>query len=149
MGKLGGTESIEVDAPIEECWALAEDVAIAPEWQGGLERMEAIETDEQGRIVIADSTSDAKVRMVTTRVRFTYDEPNRLSWEQVKGDLKSLVGAWVLEDLGNGRTKVTYELEGDPGRILGMLIRGPVEDRLRQLLVANRPQEFKDKVEAG
>jgi ribosome-associated toxin RatA of RatAB toxin-antitoxin module len=149
MGKLGGVESIEVDAPIEECWALAEDVASAPEWQGGLEKIEALETDDQGRIVVANSTSDAKVRMVTTRVRFTYDEPTRLSWEQEKGDLKSLVGAWVLEDLGDGRTKVTYELEGDPGRVLGMLIRGPVEDRLRQMLVSNRPQEFKDKIEGG
>lgn len=142
MGKIGGTASIEVDAPIQSCWALAEDVAIAPEWQGGLDEMNVIERDGEGRVVLAESVTDAKVKVVKTKVRFSYDPPRKLSWRQEKGDLKSLDGAWELEDLGDGRTKVTYWLEGDPGRVLGMLVRGPVEGRIRDLLVAARPGEF-------
>ena len=30
---------------------------------------------------------------------------------------------------------MTYTLHGDPGRILGMLIRGPVEDRIHEQLI--------------
>ena len=75
-------------------------------------------------------------------MRFTYDEPTRVSWVQEKGDLKSVDGSWELEELGDGRTRVTYRLEGDPGRVLGMMIRGPVEGRLREILVGGRPDEL-------
>ena len=148
MANLGGEASTEIDAPIDEVWAVVEDVASAPKWQNGLEAMEPIEHDAEGRVVVAKSTSDAKVRHVSTRIRFTYDEPHQLEWTQEKGDLKSLVGAWELEDLG-GRTKATYRLDGDPGRVLGMLVRGPVEGKIRDVLVNGRPDELKRRVESG
>jgi ribosome-associated toxin RatA of RatAB toxin-antitoxin module len=142
MGQLGGTASREVDAPIEKLWAIVEDVASSPEWQSGLEEIEPLEHDDRGRVTLARSVSDAKVKKVSTVVRFVYDGPHRLSWTQEKGDLRSLVGSWELEDLGDGRTMVTYMLNGDPGRVLGMLIRGPVEERLREILVGGRPDEL-------
>ena len=149
MANMGGEASTEIDAPIDEVWPVVEDVASAPDWQDGLDAMEPLERDDQGRVLVAKSTTDAKVRKVTTRVRFSYDEGSHtVQWKQEKGDLKSLVGAWQLEDLG-GRTKATYRLDGDPGRVLGMLIRGPVEDRLREILVGGRPAELKARVEGG
>lgn len=148
MGKLGGEASCEIEAPIEAVWAVCEDIASAPEWQDGLEAMEVIERDGAGRVALADSMSDAKVRTVTSRVRFSYEEPTRVGWKQEKGDLKSLDGAWELEDLGDGRTRATYRLDGDPGRMLGMLVRGPVEGRLRELLVGGRPEELRARVGA-
>ena len=148
MGFLGGEASVEIEAPIEEVWEVVEDVASAPEWQEGLDRMEPLERDAEGRVVVANSTTDAKVRQVTTRVRFTYEPQRQVEWTQEKGDLKSLVGAWELEDLG-GRTRATYRLEGDPGRVLGMLIRGPVEDKLRGVLVEGRPAELKRRIEGA
>src|SRR4051812_44393748 len=149
MGNLGGEASAEIAAPIDEVWAVVEDVASAPDWQNGLEEMEPLEHDEQGRVLVANSTSDAKVRHVTTRVRFSYEPPHRVEWRQEKGDLKSLVGAWELEEIDAGRTRATYRLEGDPGRMLGMLIRGPVEDRLREVLVGGRPAELVARMNGG
>jgi ribosome-associated toxin RatA of RatAB toxin-antitoxin module len=146
MGQLGGTKSIEVDASIAECWAVAADTASAPEWQDGMDSMDVLERDAEGRPALVEITSDIKVKKVTTKVRFTYSEPTRVSWVQEKGDLKRLDGAWVLEDLGGDRTRVTYELEGDPGRVLGMLIRGPVEGKIREVMVDGRPAEFKARV---
>ena len=148
MGFLGGEASAEIAAPIDEVWAVVEDVGSAPDWQQGLEAMEPLEHDEEGRVLVADSTSDAKVRHVTTRVRFEYDPPTRVTWRQEKGDLKSLEGCWLLEDLG-GRTRATYKLEGDPGRVLGMLVRGPVEDKLRGVLVNGRPEELRARIEGA
>jgi uncharacterized membrane protein len=145
VGKLGGEASVEIDKPIDEIWRIVEDVGAAPEWQDGLEEMNVIDTDEQGRVAFAESVSDAKVRTVSSKVRFTYDEPHTVSWSQEKGDLKSLEGAWELEDLGGGRTKATYRLEGDPGRVLGMLVRGPVEGRIRDILVGGRPAELRER----
>jgi ribosome-associated toxin RatA of RatAB toxin-antitoxin module len=150
MANLGGEASIEVNAPLADVWALVEDVAIAPEWQDGLERLTPLENDDKGRPTLVETESDAKVKTITTKVRFNYDEePNKLKWSQEKGDLKSLDGAWILEEVGPEKTKVTYFLDGDPGRMLGMLIRGPVEGKIRDILVNGRPGELKARIEGG
>jgi len=149
MGRMGGTASAEIDAPIEEVWAVVEDVLTAPEWQGGLVSMSALERDGEGRATLVETENDIKVRHVKTEVRFRYAPPARLGWTQEKGDLKSVEGAWELEDLGEGRTRATYTLDSDPGRIIGMLIRGPVESVIRSMLVNARPGELKERVEGG
>jgi ribosome-associated toxin RatA of RatAB toxin-antitoxin module len=149
MGVIEGTATAEIDAPLERCYELAADVDHIAEWQGGVQRVEVVERDGQGRVLVARISTDAKVRTVTTTVRFSYDEPRGLSWKQTKGDLRALDGEWSFEDLGGGRTKASYHLLGDPGRVLGMLIRGPVESRLRELLVGERPDQLKRRAEQG
>src|SRR6476646_10974896 len=147
MAHMGGTASAEIEAPVEEVWEVVEDVLIAPEWQGGLVSMSALERDGDGRPTLVETESDIKVKHVKTRVRFSYEPPTRLSGTQEKGDLKSVDGSWTLEDLGGARTRATYTLDGDPGRVLGMLIRGPVEAAARAMLVNARPGELKTRVE--
>ncbi len=149
MGHLGGTASAEIDAPIADVWAVVEDVLTAPEWQGGLIAMSALERDGEGRATLVETENDIKVRHVKTEVRFRYEPPALLGWTQEKGDLKSVEGAWKLEDLGDGRTRATYTLDSDPGRIIGMLIRGPIESAIRSMLVSARPGELKKRVEDG
>lgn len=147
MAHMGGSASAEIEAPLEQVWAVVEDVLSAPEWQGGLVSVTALERDEAGRPTLVESESDIKVKQVKTQVRFSYDSPTRLSWTQEKGDLKSVDGDWTLEDLGDGRTRATYRLESDPGRVLGMLIRGPVESAVMAMLVNARPGELKQRME--
>src|SRR3954468_18795660 len=149
MAKMGGSASAEIDAPLAEVWAVVEDVVSAPDWQGGLVSVKALESDDQGRPTLVESENDIKVRTVKTKVRFAYDGPTKLSWKQEKGDLKSIEGSWLLEDVGGGRTKATYTLDADPGRVLGMVIRGPVEAGVRAMLVNARPGELKKRVEGG
>ncbi|HEX6689065.1 MAG TPA: SRPBCC family protein [Solirubrobacterales bacterium] len=144
---MGGSASAEIDAPIDAVWAVVEDVLSAPDWQGGLIGVSALERDADDRPTLVESESDIKVRHVKTQVRFGYEPPTRLTWTQEKGDLKSVEGSWTLEDLGGGRTRATYALDGDPGRVLGMLIRGPVEAAARAMLVNARPGELKARVE--
>ena len=150
MAPLTGTSTEEIEAPLEQVWALVADVERAPEWQGGLNAMEALERDDQGRATLCESETDAKVRAVKTIVRFSYDPPTRLSWTQEKGDLKSVNGSWELEDLGPadpGRTRATFRIEADLGRMLGMLIRGPLVDLLRHMLAGARAGELKKAIE--
>jgi hypothetical protein len=82
-------------------------------------------------------------------VRFNYEPPTRLAWTQEKGDMKSVEGSWQLEDLGDGRTRATYALDADPGRVLGLVIRGPVEAATRAMFVNGRPGELKRRMEGG
>ncbi|MGZ4173577.1 MAG: type II toxin-antitoxin system RatA family toxin [Solirubrobacteraceae bacterium] len=149
MGHLGGSASIEIDAPLEEVWTVVEDVVSAPDWQGGLDKITALEHDADGRATVVETENDIKVRRVKSRVRFSYDGPTLLSWSQEKGDMKSVEGSWKLEDLGGGRTKATYTMDADPGRVLGLVIRGPVEAATRSIFVNGRPGELKRRVEGG
>ncbi len=121
----------------------------APGWQGGLDGMSALERDAGGRPTLVETENDIRVRRIKAHVRFHYDGPTRLSWTQEKGDMKSVSGEWLLEDLGAGRTRATYRLEVDPGRMLGLVIRGPVEAATRALFVNGRPEEARRKVCEG
>jgi carbon monoxide dehydrogenase subunit G len=147
MAHLGGTASSEIDAPLEEVWRVVEDVLSAPEWQGGLDAMTALEHDGDGRATLVETENDLKVRRVKARVRFNYKGPRRLEWTQEQGDMRSVEGSWELENLGGERTRATYTLDADLGRVLGMLIRGPVEAATRAIFVNGRPGELKRRVE--
>jgi uncharacterized membrane protein len=149
MANLSGSSTAEIDAPIDQVWAVVQDVETAPQWQGGLNKLRTLDRDDQGRPIRCETETDGKVRSVKSVVRFTYDGPTRLSWTQEKGDLKSVDGSWELSDLGDGRTQATYDIEVDLGRTLGMLIRGPVVDLLRHVLAGARADELKRRVESG
>ena len=146
---MGGSASAEIDAPLDEVWREVEDVLTAPEWQGGVVAIEALERDAENRPTLVEIENDIKIRHVTTQVRFSYAPPTTLSWMQEKGDLKSVTGSWKLEELDSGRTRATYTIDADPGRVLGMVIRGPVEGAVRAMLVNARPGELKARVEGS
>ena len=146
MPRLRGEASADIYAPIERCWEVVADVELAPEWQSGLDWLSALERDAGGRAIVCEAETDVKVTRVKSRVRFSYEPPSRLSWEQVRGQLKSVEGSWTLDALDGERTRATYTIEGDPGRVLWLLVR-PLEGLLRELLVAARPKELKSFVE--
>ncbi len=149
MANLDGNSTAEIDAPIDHVWAVIEDVETAPEWQGGLKGMEALERDGDGHAVLCEAATDAKVRTIKSTVRFHYDGPKQLSWDQEKGELKSVHGSWDLEDLGDGRTRATYSIKVDLGRVLSMIIRGPLVGVLRDMLAGARAGELKQRAEAA
>lgn len=147
MAKLTGSSTAQIDAPLAEVWELVADVERAPDWQGGLKGLWPIERDGEGRATLCESETDGKVRTIKSTVRFSYEEPTRLTWTQEEGELKSVEGSWTLSDLGGDRTEATYDLEVDLGRVLGLVIRGPMVDLLRGMLVNARAGELKRAVE--
>jgi ribosome-associated toxin RatA of RatAB toxin-antitoxin module len=149
MPPITGSSSAVINAPLDRVWALVEDVEKAPEWQGGMKAIRVLERDSDGRATLCETESDAKVRTVKSTVRFEYEAPTTLSWTQEKGELKSVEGSWELEDLGSGRTRATYKLDADLGRMLGMVIRGPLVDLLREMLAGARAGELKRAIEAS
>ncbi len=144
---IEGRASIEIDAPIEEVFAVAADVEGSPRWQPEIKLAECLERDRDGRQVLVRTETDGKVRTLNSTLRFGYDEPTSITWEQTAGDLKSVEGSWELEDLGEGRTRATYWMEVDLGRMLGMVIRGPLVGLLRGQLVESMPGKLKGFVE--
>ncbi len=148
MANIKGEKTVEIDAPIERCFTIAADIDNAPDWQGSLKDVEVLERDGDGRAELVETASDAKVKTVKARLRFSYEEPTRITWVQEKGETKSLNGWWDFEDLGEGRTRASYGLDVDPGRMLGMLLRGPVQDQVRNFLLGGAAEGLKKQAEA-
>jgi uncharacterized protein YndB with AHSA1/START domain len=146
---IQGAASAVIDAPIDEVFKVAADIEGSTRWQPEIKVAECEEHDKDGRQVLVHTETDAKVRSLKSDLRFSYDEPTGLSWVQVDGDLKSVEGSWAFEDLGTGRTEATYEMTVDLGRMLGMVIRGPLVGVLRGQMVESMPGKLKDFVEGA
>jgi uncharacterized membrane protein len=149
MGTISGERSVEIEAPMARCYEIASDIDHAPEWQGSLKDVEVLERDGEKRALLVETESDAKVKTVRSTLRFSYEEPTAIRWVQEKGETKSLTGSWTFEDLGGGRTRATYALDADPGRMLGMLLRGPAEAKVRDFLLGDAADGLKKRAEAG
>jgi hypothetical protein len=141
MTLLTGSSSAEIAAPIDQCWAVVEDVAGSPEWQNGLDSVTVVERDGAGRALVCDIVNDAKFTKVRARVRVSYDPPRRLTFTRVESDdVDELEASWELEELGPDRTRATYSLGVDPGRV-GLMAR-PLERALRPIVVGRRAEEL-------
>jgi uncharacterized membrane protein len=149
VGTLEASWTVEIDAPRERCYEIAADIEGAPEWQGTLERVEVLKRDREGRAMVVDTTSDASIKKVRSRLRFSYEPPGGITWEQEEGDAKWLTGSWEFVDAGEGRTQATYGLRSDPGRILGLLLRGPVEGKVKELLTKGAAEGLKQQAETA
>ncbi len=149
MGTIRGERTVEIEAAAHLVYAVAADIELAPEWQPALKEVEVHERDAERRAMTVETESDAKVRTIRSRLRFAYQEFSAITWEQERGDVKALHGWWRFEELGGGRTRATYGLEVDPGRMLGMLLRGPAEGKVRDFLVGGAAEGLKARAEAG
>jgi uncharacterized membrane protein len=146
---INGTASADIEAPIDKVWPVVEDVASWAEWQGTLGTVRPLDQDADGRVSSCKVEIDAKVTMIKLELSVTYEEGTRVSWHREAGDLKGMDGSWILEDLGDGRTRATYELEVNPGGVIGLFLNDEREAKLRQTLVDVRPGELKARVEGA
>ena len=79
--------------------------------------------------------------MARVGCRSSFHGARRLGFERVASDdVDALEASWELEELGPDRTRATYSLAVDPGRV-GMLAR-PLERALRPLVVGRRAEEL-------
>ena len=149
MGRIGGSSSIEIEAPMQRCYDLVADPEATVAWQDSLKGARILERDDEGNPTLVETKIDAVVRDVKVTLRFDWDEPTELRWKRESGDVKDVVGSWRFKDLGDGRTEATYTLDLDPGRVLGMLAKGPIEGQLRKHLTKQPPEGLKQAAENG
>lgn len=146
MGRLGGSAETEIAATAQTVYVVAADGEGSPRWQSEIEVAECLERDSEGNQLLVRMETETPVKRLVSVLRYDYREPDRIRWVQEEGDLKAVEGSWEFEDLG-GRTMATYTLEVDPGRIIGMALRGPVVGLLRGRMVDTMPGKLKAFVE--
>lgn len=149
MAKLSDSASTDIDAPIDAVWAIVQDVASWPEWQGTLGSLDILATDGDGRASLCAVAFDAKIAQIKMKLECGYSPPTQMTFERTSGDLSALSGSWALSDLGDGRTNATYQLDVNPGGVLNFLLNEERLGKLREILVDVRPGELKARAEAG
>lgn len=143
-----GESSVEIDAPIEQCFAIVADVDNASSWQGSLQETHVLHRGDDGRPDLVRTRWDALVTTVEVCLRYFYEEPTSIRWVKEAGDVRSLEGRWTFEDLGHDRTRATFSVAVDPGRLLGLLARGPAEAKVRAYLLNDLTTGLKKAAEA-
>ena len=146
---ISGEQTTEIAAGPEAVYAIVSDLERYPEWQEFLQRVTVRERDGEGRPVLVEAEADATVRTLRIELRCTREPPRRVAWRSEGGDLKEMMGAFDLAEAGPGRTRATFRLDVDPGRKLGLLLRGALADRLRDHVLGGMLDGLRRRAESG
>lgn len=106
-------DTIVVERPAEDVMAVIVDLEQYPAWAEGVEAVEVLSSDDQGRPLRARFRIDAKVFQLSYVLEYQHVDATHLTWKLVEGEqLSQLDGSYVLTQEG-GRTRVDYALEVD------------------------------------
>jgi ribosome-associated toxin RatA of RatAB toxin-antitoxin module len=119
------TSSIVVDAPPASVMAVIADFAAYPAWAKGVKTADVRSTNADGSADQVYFELDVSPIKDEYTLAYDWDGDRQVTWELVEGKmLRALDGAYVLRDLGNGSTEVTYRLALDVSiPLIGMLKR--------------------------
>jgi uncharacterized membrane protein len=109
------SDTIIIEAPVDRVWAIASDIERYPEWALDIKEVAIIGRDDAGRPHEVEFRASALGRSTHYSLRYDYSEaPGRLAWSMLDGDIqRSIDGAYMFSDLGDGRTEVRYDLAID------------------------------------
>jgi ribosome-associated toxin RatA of RatAB toxin-antitoxin module len=122
------TSSIVIDAAPAEVMGVIADFPAYPQWAKGVTVAEVVSsfgTEQDGRAEKVFFKLDVSPIKDEYTLVYDWDGDQAVTWQLVEGKmLRSLDGAYVLRDLGDGSTEVTYRLALDVSiPLIGMLKR--------------------------
>lgn len=139
------SDSIDIEAGVDEIFAVATDFEAYPEWNANIKEVEIKERDGEGRGSKVWYRVDAKVREVTYTLAYDYsDAPQAFSWDLEDGDVKKLSGSYSFDPFEDV-TEVTYSTEIDPGFPIPGFLRRQAEKQI----VRGALDDLKKRVESG
>ena len=113
--------------PVERFYQVITDYESYPEFIDKVVEVRIIQDSEDAPLV---EYTLSIVKQFTYQLRMSHQEPHRVSWTFHSGDLFDRNdGSWELEDLGDGRTRVTYTLDVDFGWFVPQFIANTVASR--------------------
>ena len=133
-----------VNAPADKIIDALTDFETFPDWQAAVLECEVLERDDEGRGSLVRMKVDAKIRKVDYVVRYRYDLPKSLGWEQESGDLKENTGQYTFAPRDDGTTEVTVDIVAE----VGFFVPGPMKKLIRDQSLKNSIRELKKRVEA-
>jgi hypothetical protein len=117
--------SIVIDAAPEDIMGVIGDFPAYPEWAKGVQVAEVVKGEPDGWAEQVFFSLDVSPIKDEYTLAYEWDGYDGVTWTLVEGKmLRALDGAYLLRDLGNGSTEVTYRLSLDVSiPLIGMLKR--------------------------
>jgi hypothetical protein len=142
MGSDSGLTDV-INAPVDKIIDALTDFDHFTEWQSSVLECEVLERDAEGRGLRIRMKVDAKIRKLDYIVRYSYDLPNGLGWDQESGDLKENTGKYTFGPREDGGTDVTVDIVAE----VGFFVPGPMKNLIREQSLKNSMRELKKRVE--
>ncbi|MCK6594501.1 MAG: hypothetical protein L6Q33_04815 [Bacteriovoracaceae bacterium] len=122
MAQASRTEIVDVE--INKLYDVIVDFAKYPEFVDGVSSIKVLSQNEkEAKVEYSLNVIKTFKYIINTKM----ERPTKVNWNLDSGDIfKKNDGSWLLKDLGNGKTEVTYSLEIDvkmfaPGAVLNAL----------------------------
>ena len=144
MGKKTTEHQIHIEAPPQACFDALIDYKNMPKWQSTIKSAKVIEHHENGVGKVVDWEVDAKIKKVRYVLDYTYEEPHKITWDYVEGDVKNVDGHYHLEEQSDGTTMVSLSLIIDPG----MWVPGKIVNMLNDQVMGKALEDLKKRVES-
>ncbi|WP_131747466.1 SRPBCC family protein [Frankia sp. Cppng1_Ct_nod] len=115
------------------------DVAAYPSWSGPVEQSAVVEAGPDGRPRRGRFVVNAMVTKEEFVIEYTWSGDESVSWTLVSANnMTAQDGSYVLRDIGEGRTEVTYDLTVElkikiPGLLRRKVQSGVVDAALKDL----------------
>lgn len=136
--------SLTVGADLHAVMDVIGDLERYPEWQDEIETVEVLETDADGWPVEAWFSVDAKMLHTSYTLAYSYTDTT-MRWWLVEGEhVRRIDGRYLLDDNGDGTTRVAYELEVEPA----ISLPKPLRRLAAQRIVDRALEGLKRRVEA-
>ena len=119
------TSSIVIAAEPSAVMEVIGDFPAYPEWATGVKKADVVAEGPEGWAEQVYFVLDVSPIKDEYTLAYEWDGYDAVTWTLVEGKmLRSLDGAYLLKDLGNGSTEVTYRLSLDVSiPLIGMLKR--------------------------
>lgn len=120
-----------IAAPADAVWAVLADFEGYVGWHPFFASVSVQGRDGGGRVTAAHCTHGTPVGPISTELQIRYEDGREVEARRVGGDMNAMSGVFALF-ADQGGVRVTHTLLVDPGFRLGLLLRGPVEERVRR-----------------
>ncbi|HEV7825732.1 MAG TPA: SRPBCC family protein [Mycobacteriales bacterium] len=139
------TQSITVNAPVQEVAAVITDFASYPDWAGAVKTVEVQGRYGDGHASQVRFVIDAGVVRDDYVLEYAYAEDlSRVEWHLVRGETqKSQHGSYDLVDNGDGTTTVTYTLAVE----LSIPMLGMFKRKAEKVIMDTALKELKKRAE--
>jgi uncharacterized membrane protein len=142
------THSIEIARPPEAVFAYVDQLDRHGEWQNDIISSKLETAGPVG--VGSRATNTRKVPIGTQDVTYEiteHDPPRRAAFRGVNGPVRP-VGSVTIEPAGEGRSRLTLELDLQGHGLLGMLVAPLARSQARKQVPQDQ-QRLKERLEAG
>ena len=137
--------SIQIGAPAADIMAVIADLPAYPEWTGAVKEVEIRSQASNGRAKEVWFRLDAGAIKDSYTLSYTWQGQQEVRWSLVEAEqiVKTMDGAYLLADNGDGSTTVTYQLVVD----VKIPMLGMIKRKAEKVIIDTALKELKKRVE--